>query len=277
MQKVIDVSYHNGTIDWERVKKAGYHAILRCGYGMDLKKQDDMEWTRNASECARLGIPFGAYLYSYAKSNTDAMSEADHAIRLCEPYRDRMAYPVFFDTEEPGTERVSKSNAVIFCSRLKAEGFATGIYASESWWDENLGGMSGYVSWVAKWSENPPAIPWQLWQYTERGSAPGVSGRVDMSESRYDVEDTAVPLPDCLAREVIAGKYGNGAARRAALGDSYDVVQAIVDHVLSGKWRGLEKIANDVIAGRYGNGADRRAALGSAYESVQKIVNEKLK
>ena len=140
-----------------------------------------------------------------------------------------------------------------------------------------MGGMSGYVNWVAKWAENPPAIPWQLWQYTERGSAPGVSGRVDISESRYDVKDTVVPLPDCLAREVIAGKYGNGAARRAALGDSYDVVQAIVNHDLSGKWRGLEKIANDVIAGRYGNGADRRAALGSAYESVQKIVNEKLK
>lgn len=102
MKKVIDVSYHNGTIDWDRVKAAGYHAIIRCGFGSDFRDQDDAQFKRNADECVRLGIPFGAYLYSYAKGAAQAMSEADHAIRLCDPYRDHMAYPLFFDTEEPG-------------------------------------------------------------------------------------------------------------------------------------------------------------------------------
>lgn len=83
MKKVIDVSYHNGTIDWDRVKAAGYHAIIRCGFGSDFRDQDDAQFKRNADECVRLGIPFGAYLYSYAKGAAQAMSEADHAIRLC--------------------------------------------------------------------------------------------------------------------------------------------------------------------------------------------------
>ena len=60
---VVDVSYHQGTINWEKVKAAGYHAIIRCGYGDDLTSQDDKQWKRNANECTRLGIPFGVYIY----------------------------------------------------------------------------------------------------------------------------------------------------------------------------------------------------------------------
>ena len=64
-RNVIDVSYHNGVIDWEKVKAAGVEgAILRCGYGMDQTDQDDKQFKRNADECTRLGIPFGVYLYS---------------------------------------------------------------------------------------------------------------------------------------------------------------------------------------------------------------------
>ena len=68
---------------------------VRCGFGSDFRDQDDAQFKRNADECVRLGIPFGAYLYSYAKGAAQAMSEADHAIRLCDPYRDHMAYPYF--------------------------------------------------------------------------------------------------------------------------------------------------------------------------------------
>ena len=63
--KVIDVSYHNGAIDWEKVKASGVDgAILRCGYGMDREDQDDEQYRRNADECTRIGLPFGIYLYS---------------------------------------------------------------------------------------------------------------------------------------------------------------------------------------------------------------------
>ena len=102
-KKVIDVSYHNGTIDWEKVKAAGVDgAILRCGYGDNIASQDDKQWKRNADECTRLGIPFGAYLYSYAKSTAQAKSEAEHALRLIKGYK--LSYPVYYDLEEHGTE-----------------------------------------------------------------------------------------------------------------------------------------------------------------------------
>ena len=279
MQKVIDVSYHNGTIDWERVKAAGYHAIIRCGFGSDFLDKDDTQFQRNADECVRLGIPFGCYLYSYAKGSTQAISEADHAIRLCEPYRDDVSYPLFFDTEEPGTEAVSNANATIFCSRVRAAGFVPGIYASQAWWQENLPDVNGCVKWVARWSESEPLVKgWNLWQYSERGNVPGVKGKVDLNYSRYEIGNHGnVSSVDYLAREVIAGKYGNGEERKRKLGARASVVQLIVNHEITGKWTGIDNVAREVIAGKWGNGAARRGNLGSAYDVVQKCVNELLK
>lgn len=279
MQKVIDVSYHNGTIDWDRVKAAGYHAIIRCGFGSDFRDQDDEQFKRNADECVRLNIPFGCYLYSYAKGATQAISEAEHAIRLCAPYRDVMAYPLFFDTEEPGTETVSQAHATIFCSRVKAAGFVPGIYASQAWWLENLPDVDGYVKWVARWSESEPIVHgWQLWQYSERGNVPGIKGNVDLNYSRYEIGNHGdVSTVDDLAREVIAGKYGNGEERERKLGARASVVQLIVNRGLTGKWMGIDRVAREVIAGKWGNGAVRRENLGSAYDVVQKRVNELMK
>ena len=83
----IDVSSHQGEINWEAVKNSGIDfAIIRCGYGDDLTQYDDFYWKRNADECTRLGIPFGVYLYSYAASIGEAQSEASHVLRLIEGY-----------------------------------------------------------------------------------------------------------------------------------------------------------------------------------------------
>ena len=71
----IDVSRHQGTIDWKAVKNAGVEfAVIRCGYGDDETDQDDSQWERNVSQCEKLGIPYGVYLYSYATSTSQAAS-----------------------------------------------------------------------------------------------------------------------------------------------------------------------------------------------------------
>lgn len=82
--KGMDVSKFQGEIDWEKAKAAGIDfAIIRCGFGGEWDgqeenwAQDDPQWRRNADECTRLGIPFGAYLYSYATTVEEARSEAD--------------------------------------------------------------------------------------------------------------------------------------------------------------------------------------------------------
>ena len=87
-----------------------------------------------------------------------------------------------------------------------------------------------------------------------------------------------------LARRVIAGEFGNGDARRAALGSRYDEVQAEVNRILLGGGSSsapaqpaapdIEALAQAVIRGDYGNGDDRRAALGASYDAVQTRVNE---
>ena len=82
----VDVSKHNGDIDWETLKPNIDYAIIRIGYGDNIVSQDDEKWYRNANECTRLGIPFGVYIYSYATSTAQASSEADHVLRLIQGY-----------------------------------------------------------------------------------------------------------------------------------------------------------------------------------------------
>lgn len=104
----------------------------------------------------------------------------------------------------------------------------------------------------------------------------------------YDQMTGQKPTPapsvdlEALATAVIAGKYGNGEARKRALGSNYAAVQAIVNKRLTGKSKpapsvNLEALATAVIAGKYGNGEARRRALGANYQAVQAIVNKRLK
>lgn len=87
---------------------------------------------------------------------------------------------------------------------------------------------------------------------------------------------------EALAQAVIRGDYGNGDARRAALGANYDAVQARVDEILGGGGSSsggsggadIEALAQAVIRGDYGNGEERRRRLGSLYDVVQARVNE---
>lgn len=96
----------------------------------------------------------------------------------------------------------------------------------------------------------------------------------------------AAPAPaastdlEALASAVIAGKYGNGEARKRALGANYAAVQAIVNRRLTGKPSAstdLEALATAVIRGDYGNGEARKRALGANYGAVQAIVNRRLR
>src|SRR5699024_12360059 len=98
VKKGIDVSEHNGKIDWQKVKNDGIDfAIIRCGYGQDEEKQDDDYWEYNVSECERLGIPYGVYLYSYATSPDRAQGEAEHVLRLLEGHN--RSYAVYYDLD----------------------------------------------------------------------------------------------------------------------------------------------------------------------------------
>ena len=218
---IIDVSHHQGTIDWEAVKSAGVEgAIIRCGYGMDQADQDDRKWKRNADECTRLGIPFGAYLYSYADSTAKAQSEAQHAIRLLAGYK--LSYPVYYDLEEAGTESGAEERARVFCEAVKAAGYMPGVYANKNWWDNYLTGLTEYTRWVARYNSEL-GMEADMWQYTSSGSVAGISGRVDLNHCYRDfpaeIGSDSIPAPapaPTLAKEQIKvdGKWGPATTRR---------------------------------------------------------------
>ena len=179
---IIDVSAHNGIIDWDRVKPNIARAIIRCGYGDNIERQDDKQFKRNMNECIRLGIPKDIYIYSYSDSDAHTDSEIAHVLRLLAPYNDK-TIRVILDLEENGTENGAVDRARRFANGIKAEGYEVIIYANENWWNNYLQGLDEFPKWVAKYSSNQPNVKdtW-LWQYTSSGQINGIAGRVDCSK-----------------------------------------------------------------------------------------------
>ena len=82
---------------------------------------------------------------------------------------------------------------------------------------------------------------------------------------------------DTLVKETLAGKYGNGDQRKAALGNQYEAVMAVINGKATASQKSIDELAQEVIAGKHGNGEARKKSLGSQYEAVQKRVTELLK
>ena len=288
---IIDVSVHNGVIDWEKVKPYIEGVIIRCGYGSDKTSQDDKQWKRNADECTRLGIPFGTYLYSYAKSEEMARSEAQHVLRLIQGYE--LALPIFFDAEESELAKVSAANFVAFAAVIKAAGHRCGLYTGEYFFNAHMQETAPDWLWIAKYGTNtgvPGSQPkigrsFDLWQYTSKGSVPGgTSSGLDCSqvinaEIFTERKQADVKSNEEIAKEVLSGAWGNGDDRKARLtaaGYNYSAIQDIVNELCAGK-KSNEEIAKEVLAGKWGNGRDRVNRLkASGYdpEAVQDIVNK---
>lgn len=251
MKKIlIDVSEHNDTIDWEKVMPHIDGAILRCGFGSDYEHQDDIMFKRNADECTRLGIPFGVYLYSYAKTIDRAKSEAAHVLRLIDGYK--LSYPVYLDLEEPGTENGAVERAIVFGDIIEKAGYWCGIYANLNWWENYLkNGLERFTKWVAQYYKvcEYKGAHLDIWQYTSKGNVLGIKGNVDMNECYRD-----------FPAEILGGAKVEEVKPEPVK----KTVAELVEEVLNGKW---------------GNGDDREKRLTAAgydYEAVQDAVNKKL-
>ena len=195
--KGIDVSYHNGTIDWKRVKQSEVeYAIIRCGYGTNDKSQDDKKWEENVKGCIDNNIPYGVYLYSYADTVEKASSEADHAIRLLQGKK--FKYPVYYDLEEDAIrKKLSKTEianiAKTFCNKLSAKGYTVGIYANKDWFTNYLTDscFNNWTKWVAQYNTvcNYQG-KYDMWQCSSTGRVPGISGNVDLNYSYSPFENS---------------------------------------------------------------------------------------
>ena len=162
----IDVSEHNGLIDWEITKEHIDGAIIRCGYGSNYKYQDDKYFIRNVIECERLNIPYGVYLYSYAVNNEMAVSEGSHILRLLK-HCNNVQLGVYLDCEENGQKDVV--NDVIKQVRriIEIAGYKFGIYANYNWFKNYIRPQESDLIWLAQWEVLQPSLDCDIWQYTD--------------------------------------------------------------------------------------------------------------
>lgn len=263
----IDISAHQGNIDLASLKGQIDFVIIRVGYGTN--GTIDTKFKRNADLCKSLGIPVGFYWYSYALDVNGAKQEAQAMINAINPYKDITKFGVWFDMEDAdGYKRKNgmPSNSTLrqmcaaFCEMTENAGFYSGIYASESWFNNQLKGeeLSRFDKWVAQWPTSggkqtalatsaDKRSGLHLWQFTSVGRFSGYNGNLDTNYAYLDVfpnpgnnpstpEPAPAPVPkksnEQIAEEVKRGDWGNGDERKnrlQAAGYDYNAIQDIVN------------------------------------------------
>lgn len=183
--KGIDVSVHNGNIDWGKVKSGGIDfAILRAGYGR-LASQKDEKFEQNYAGAKAAGIPVGAYWYSYAMSEDEARLEADVFLSVIKGKQ--FEFPVYYDVEEKkqlalGKEKVSAIMRA-FLEKVEAAGYFVGLYGSAASLTTHTADdiKSRYTIWLAHWCIHTNYTgAYGIWQHSEAGRVDGINGNVDL-------------------------------------------------------------------------------------------------
>ena len=187
--KGIDVSYAQGVIDWEKVKASGLvdFAILRAGYGKETSQIDD-QFSRNYTACKQLGIPVGAYWYSYATTVAEAEQEANVCLQIIQGKQ--FEYPVAFDIEEARCLPQADAISTTFCTALENAGYYTAIYTFKSALESNFSAAVKnrydiFLSHIGV-QQTDYAGSYGLWQYSWTGCIPGISGDVDLDYAYKD-------------------------------------------------------------------------------------------
>lgn len=188
--KIIDVSTWQGNIDWSKVKADGVQgAIIRAGFGK-VASQKDNKFERNYTNAKAVGMPIGAYWYSYATSVADAKKEAEVCLSILKGKQ--FEYPIYYDLEDASMTGCGKSVltqiATTFCEALESAGYFVGIYSNPNWLKNYLdyNTIKKYTLWLAQWEVTEPSYECDLWQYSSSGSVSGISDRVDMNWGYQD-------------------------------------------------------------------------------------------
>ncbi len=193
--KLIDVSKHNGKIDWEAVKAAGVeNAYIRIGfrgYGSGAIVLDET-FVDNMVSASENGINVGVYFYTQAITPEEAQEEVDFILENIEGYD--VTLPIVLDVEDPEdsgarTNSLSAQNRTalvkIFCEAIKEAGYEPMIYGNtySFFYMMNIGDLQDYPIWYAFYNTYPyyPYSNIRMWQYSAKGSISGISGYVDVN------------------------------------------------------------------------------------------------
>ena len=296
--KGIDISEWNGGLNYTELAKNIDFAILREG----CRTRKDYLFDTHINGCRAARIPIrGVYHFIYAVNNNQAKIEAESCIKNVQAAGLPKSTWIWADLEYDTITKAKAQGVVLgpaevrlftetFCKTIKDAGYPVGIYTNLDYWVRMYGDdiLSRYPVWYAQYSSKK-AKDCLIWQCGSR-VLPGSNGQALDYDIWYEQEDVvAEPVAyelnkstEELAKEVIAGKWGSGEARKVALGARYDEVQKKVNEMLAPvtvptQPPNIEQLAVDVIAGKYGTGDYRKKALGENYDAVQKRVNELLK
>ena len=266
MKKGIDVSKHNGDINWKKVKPEIDFAMIRAGLG---KNNIDIKFKQNANACTELNIPFGVYWFSYAYNKEMAKNEAIYCINAIKNYN--LRYPVCFDFEYDSYEYARskgknlkpseiKELCETFLSEIEKAGYYAMNYANTDYLKNY--GMEGLTSRYDLWYGYPEKEKCNrscgIWQYSFKGRIAGITGKVDLD---YAFKDYPAMIAGSTEEKEIIRIEENEAIKNEFL--KY--------------FEEYRKVAEDVINGLYGNGEERKEQLKSiGYDPriVQAIVNK---
>lgn len=245
MAVVIDVSGHDGLIDWDSAKEHIEGVIIRIGYGNDYAYQDDKQAVQNMDECERLGIPYGVYIYSYAMTMQETESEISHTLRMLKgrnPVRG-----VWFDMEDAdeykknhGMDVYSEEGRTLltdicirFIEEMHSRGYITGVYANYDYYknvlDTNRLYMTeGFNMWLAHWDVEEPDMDCMMWQF----------GAYRIGDHEFDgniyYADYSSPYKDAyIETSAQAGRKVN-VIYQAQIGGDYWLPQVINDEDYAG-------------------------------------------
>ena len=201
-----DFSKHQGTIDWASVKQSGVEfVILRAavrGYGSSGNLVTDSQIAANIKGALSQNIDVGIYVFSQAVTTEEAVEEAERALDIIKGYDIKL--PIYFDSEYSGapnrtgradglTKAERTSLAIAFCETVRKAGYKAGVYASKSFFYDNLDYAAlqsrGYEIWLAHYisSVTDFKYPYNIWQYTSKGSIGGVQSEyADLDIAYYD-------------------------------------------------------------------------------------------
>lgn len=208
--KGIDVSKHQGVIDWQKVKNQIDFAIIRASYST----VEDINFKRNITECNRLNIPLGVYVYSYALNESEAENEAKFLINLIKDYKIDLFVAIDMEDADgyksrhgfPTNEMLQKI-CEIECDIFKQNAYTPFIYASKYWFDTYLNAQSlnSYGKWIAWWNDEAKfnTDVYKYWQHSSKGKISGINGNVDLD---IGFEEITKPVEENFTGWYMSGK-----------------------------------------------------------------------